>query len=455
VLRGEVENVTMLFSDIEGSTAMVTRLGDLWIEALDAQRRLCRSAWASWNGTEMGTEGDSFFVVFTDASDAVNAAIQAQESIAAHEWPGGEPVRIRIGIHCGPAVRHEDGFVGLDVHRAARVGGAAHGGQTLLSAAVEARVRGELPERFAIRDLGSHGLKDIAEPERLFQVFTPGLPSIFPPPRGMGTPESGLAGVGDYRFIRALGESTHGNLYLAVPPDRLKAPDELVTVKVTQGADNEASVRRMTRELRAFAGVSSPYLVSLLDAGKQGDAFFYAMEYCELGSLAIPERLLDRTEVARAVAQAARAVHALHQAGLVHRGIKPSNILLKADGARLADFGLVQPLDPTQSTTSLGAISAVDFVEPGLLSGKVATPASDIWSLAATLHWGLTHEGLYGVLPTDDPLFCVRRVLTSPPELSAKLRPAEAELVARCITGPADQRPSTALALAEAIEGLP
>ena len=149
--------------------------------------------------------------------------------------------------------------------------------------------------------------------------------------------------------------------------------------------------------------------------------FFYAMDTAS-SARSPPQLPLDRADVVRAVAQAARAVHALHLAGLVHRGVKPSNVLLKADGARLADFGLVQALDPTHSMTSLGAISAVDFVEPSLLSGQGATPASDIWSLAATLHSGLTQEGLYGVLPADGPLFCVRRILTSPPRLSPTLR---------------------------------
>ena len=156
-----------------------------------------------------------------------------------------------------------------------------------------------------------------------------------------------------------------------------------------------------------------------------------------------------------AMTEVARGAHALHEAGLVHRGIKPSTVLLRSGGARLADFGLVQALEPTQSMTSLGAISAVDFVEPSLMSGHPATPASDIWSLAATLHWGLTHEGLYGVLPADDPLFCVRRILTSQPRLSPALAAADAELIERCLTGPPGERPKTALVMAETLERQP
>ena len=104
--------------------------------------------------------------------------------------------------------------------------------------------------------------------------------------------------------------------------------------------------------------------------------------------------------------------------------------------------------------TSLGAINAVDFVEPAQLSGQTATPASDVWSLAATLHWALTGDGLYGVLPEDDPLFCVRRILTAPPRVSASLEAGAAALVARCVGVSPEERPATALAFAEALERL-
>lgn len=157
----------MLFSDIEGSTSMVARLGGAWIDVLAAHRRLCRDAWARWGGTEMGTEGDSFFVVFDDPTPAVRAAVTAQEAISSHAWRRGEEVRIRIGIHTGPVVRHEDGYVGLDVHRAARVCSAAHGGQTLMSGTVHALVRERLGDALSVLDLGSHRLKDIPEPVRL------------------------------------------------------------------------------------------------------------------------------------------------------------------------------------------------------------------------------------------------------------------------------------------------
>jgi class 3 adenylate cyclase len=444
-----MRHVAMLFSDIEGSTELVSRLGAEWLSVLATQRRLCRAAWEAWRGDEMGTEGDSFFVVFADEADAVHAAIAAQEALNAESWPNGEHVRVRMGVHAGPAVRHEEGYVGVDVHRAARVGAAAHGGQVLVSGPVYDAVRERLDPRLAVLDLGAHDLKGLDRPERLVQVTAPGLPTVFPPPRS--GPQ--LAGVADYRFIRSLGESAHGVLYLAVPPPRVRTDAPFVTVKVVEGGDDEATVRRVTRELQAFARVSSPYLVRLLDAGRHHDRFFYATEYCELGSLADPQRPLVRDEVLRALAQVALAAQALHDAGLVHRGIKPSNVLLKEDGARLSDLGLIRALEATQSMTSLGAMSAVEFTEPVLVSGGTPSPASDVWSLAATLHWGLTGHGLFGALPEDDPLFCVRKVLTSRPRLDEGLTGPERELVARVLEAAPESRP-TARELADRLSAL-
>jgi class 3 adenylate cyclase len=443
----------MLFSDIEGSTSMVSRLGDLWFEVLQQHRELCRAAWDRWRGTELGTEGDSFFVEFDDPLNAVSAAMEAQLALAAQTWPDGEHVRIRVGVHTGSVVRHESGFVGVDVHRAARVSSAAHGGQILVSGATALLVQDRLAEGTTLIDLGEHSLKDLPQPEHLFQVSSAGMPMVFAPPRVEGAPELKVSGIADYRFVRFLGEAGHGSMYVAVPPERLGLSDRFVTVKVIPGIETPEAARRADRELRAFASVTSEQLVKLFDSGQQGGGFYYAMQYCELGSLAAPARALSRTEVLQAIADTSRAAHAIHQAGLVHRAIKPSNVLLIEGGARLADLGLAQLMEPDHSLTSLGAISGVDFMDPGQLSGDSASAASDVWSLAATLHWGLSGEGLYGTLPANDPMFCVRKVMTTQPNISAGLDPADAALIAKCLLGPAEDRP-TAWELAEALDHL-
>ncbi|WP_166679988.1 ATP-binding protein [Kribbella pratensis] len=180
--------VAMLFSDIEGSTLLLHRLGDRYLEALEDHRRILRAVWTAYGGTEMGTEGDSFFVVFGTAGAAVRAAVDGQRRLEEHRWPDGERLRVRMGIHTGTPGVYDGDYWGMDVHLAARIGAAAHGGQIVVSA-----VTGELtqlPDGVTLRDLGTHHLKDIPEPEHLLQVAIDGLKAEFPPPRTLGTSSS-------------------------------------------------------------------------------------------------------------------------------------------------------------------------------------------------------------------------------------------------------------------------
>ncbi len=179
--------VAMLFSDIEGSTRLLRTLGDRWPEVLGLQRRVCRDAWAGHDGHEIGTEGDSFFVAFATAHAAVRAATAAQLGLSDCVWPSDGPVRVRMGIHTGTPTVYEDGYAGLDVHRAARIAGTAHGGQVIVSEVTASSVRGTLDPSVHLRDLGRHRLKDLPAPEHLFQLEIAGLPSDFPPLRSLGT----------------------------------------------------------------------------------------------------------------------------------------------------------------------------------------------------------------------------------------------------------------------------
>jgi len=178
--------VTMLFSDIEGSTALLSRLGDQYGQALSDHRAVLRAAFEAWRGREMDTQGDSFFVVFETAADAVACCLAAQRALAAHDWPGGDAVRVRMGLHSGEPARHEDGYIGMDVHRAARIAATAHGGQVVLSE-VTLQQAGPLPEGASVRDLGFHRLKDIGAPERIYQLAGPGLLDDFPALKSLGT----------------------------------------------------------------------------------------------------------------------------------------------------------------------------------------------------------------------------------------------------------------------------
>jgi predicted ATPase/class 3 adenylate cyclase len=175
--------VTFLFTDIEGSTRLVQDLGDRYGEVLADHCRILRKAIAEAGGTEVGTEGDSFFAVFPSAPAAVAATIAAQRGLAAHGWPDGAEVRVRMGLHTGEGTRGGDNYTGLDVHRAARIAAAGHGGQVLVSEATRSLVD-RLPDA-TFRDLGGHRLKDLANPEHLFQVEVAGLPSDFPALRSL------------------------------------------------------------------------------------------------------------------------------------------------------------------------------------------------------------------------------------------------------------------------------
>ncbi len=263
-------------------------------------------------------------------------------------------------------------------------------------------------------------------------------------------------GIADYEFVRFLGEGNNGEFYLAKPPKRVPVDDEHVAVKVLAGTTSDDAFRRMTRELRTFAAVNSPYLVLLYDAGQEGGTFFYAMEYLPMGSLATPARPLERDEVVRAVEHAARAAHALHEVGSAHRDIKPANVLLHEEGAKLSDLGLVQILAPGQTVTGLAGVGSIEFMDPAIMQGGRASRASDVWSLGATLHRALTGTGLYGELPERDPLLALRKVLNSTPELAASLSTGEADVIRACLADPAERPPTAeevAVMIAELRDG--
>ena len=177
------------FTDIEGSTALLGRLGDDgYAQVLADHHALIRSALAGHDGSEVDTQGDGFFAVFSSPRACVAAVLEMQQAIDAHAWPHGEQVRVRMGIHCGEAAQTATGLVGLEVHRAARVAAVAYGGQALVSEAVAVLVRDGLPPGAALADLGVHRLKDLGRPERIFQLTAAGLPAEFPPLRSLGNP---------------------------------------------------------------------------------------------------------------------------------------------------------------------------------------------------------------------------------------------------------------------------
>jgi predicted ATPase/class 3 adenylate cyclase len=184
-----VETLTFLFTDIEGSTTLLDRLGSTrYGHVLADHHALIRSALVAHDGKELTMMGDGFFAAFSSLRACLAAVLTMQQALEAHAWPGGEHVRVRMGIHTGEAELTEAGPVGIDVHRAARIAAVAHGGQILLSETASALIQGALPAGTALTDLGAHRLKDLGRPERIFQLAAAGMRSEFPALRSLGNP---------------------------------------------------------------------------------------------------------------------------------------------------------------------------------------------------------------------------------------------------------------------------
>jgi predicted ATPase/class 3 adenylate cyclase len=236
--------VTMLFTDIEGSTRLLQRLGpDAYGRVLGDHHRLIRDSVSARRGVEIKTEGDSFFVVFHSAIDALCAAAEAQRALAAAPWPEGVAVHVRMGVHTGDVQISEGEYLGVDVHRAARIAAAAHGDQVLVSAVTRSVAEPELPDGYSMRDLGEHMLKDFDVPEHLYQLDVAGLRGDFPAPRAVPTrfdllpaevssfvgrtAELARAGelLGETRLLTLTGPGGTGKTRLAIQLARARAAD--------------------------------------------------------------------------------------------------------------------------------------------------------------------------------------------------------------------------------------
>src|SRR2546423_9435662 len=169
--------VTFLFTDIEGSTHLLQQGGERYPSLLEEYRSLVRTAFHACSGHEVDTQGDGFFVALARASEAIGAAVEMQRSLASHAWPEDVLVRVRMGLHTGEPQRASNGYVGLDVHQAARIMSAGHGGQILLSQSTRELLEQELPPAVSLRGLGGHRLNDLQRPTRLFPVVIADFPA--------------------------------------------------------------------------------------------------------------------------------------------------------------------------------------------------------------------------------------------------------------------------------------
>jgi predicted ATPase/class 3 adenylate cyclase len=299
-----VETLTFLFTDIEGSTALLARLeDDGYARVLAGHHALIRSALAAHDGREVDTQGDAFFAVFSSPRGCVAAVLAMQRAIQDHAWPGGEQVRVRMGIHCGEAARTATGLVGLEVHRAARVAAVAHGGQVLVSEAAAVLVRDWLPPGVSLADLGVHRLKDLGRPERIFQLHAPGLQAGFPPLRSLGNPAlpnnlpaqlSAFVGRGrEVAEVWALVESSRlvtltgaggcgkTRLGLQVAAELLDGSgDGVWLAELAAVTDQDAVAPAISQALRLAVNPGRPALEALLDALEPQDVLI-VVDNCE------------------------------------------------------------------------------------------------------------------------------------------------------------------------------
>jgi eukaryotic-like serine/threonine-protein kinase len=262
--------------------------------------------------------------------------------------------------------------------------------------------------------------------------------------------------VADYVFLRELGRGEHSQVYLARTPRRLGLASDTVAVKVLTLAGTDG-FDAVAEELSLFAGLRSPQLVPMYDVGMDAGVVFYAMRHEQLGSLSAPARELTRGEQLAAIARAARGAHAMHEAGLPHRGIGPQNILLDRAGGVLAEPAVAHLLSHGHTLTGFGAgtwAGRWELVDPELMRGRPAGRASDIWSLGVTLHLLLTGHGLFPALVSADPFTAVRIYLRSQPEPGEDLADGERAVVLRALHPDPARRYRTAEDFAAAVEGV-
>lgn len=261
--------------------------------------------------------------------------------------------------------------------------------------------------------------------------------------------------VADFEIVRPLGRG--GSFLLATPPHRLRDAGSHVVLKVYRADaanDQPAAMQRVSSALREFASVRSPYLVRLLEVGRNDGLIYCAMEHLAGGSLAAPANQLTFAHVLRAVAHAARGAHDLHEHGIAHRNIHPGAVILHPQGALLSDPGLATYLNPGMTLTGRLGQPHLTYMSPDVLRGQEPTRASDLFALAATLHYAASGQTLYPTIDDSNPSAALAEIMSSTPTIAPGLPGPIEQIVRQSIEPGNPDRPKTAGDLADRLDAL-
>lgn len=261
-----------------------------------------------------------------------------------------------------------------------------------------------------------------------------------------------MESLADYTIVRKMREGNHGTVYLAEPPARLGLTDDVVALKTLGNHGDDDDFRRVANELRLLHSVQSEFVLDLIDAGNAGGQLFFTTRYYPEGSLEDSYGRLSEQMVRQCVADAARGLHALHDIGVAHRDVKPSNVLVSEGRGLVAELGLAQLIDGRSTTVGGGPLGALEFTSPDIIWGHDASRRTDIWSLAMTLHRCLTGTSALGSMPETGLLDACRHVLETRPQVDEAIDQTTQSILDRCFAEDLSHRYATAQEFATDIE---
>jgi predicted ATPase/class 3 adenylate cyclase len=413
--------VAFLFTDIQGSTRLLQALGERYPAVHDEHAAIVRRAVAEAGGTEVSTHGDAFFVAFRSPVGAVRAAVAAQRGLAAHDWSPGPPVRVRMGVHTGEGTLGGDDYVGLDVHRAARIADAAHGGQVIVSEATRGLVRHALPAGVSLRDLGVHRLRGLADTEHLHELVVEGLASDFPPPRTLDARPNNLP----LQLTSFVGREKE-----IAEVERLLGQTRLLTLTGPGGSGKSRLALRVAAELLTrfqdgscfvdLSPVTDPALVPAAVANALGVPEAAGRPIIEGVKEHLRHReLLQVVDNFEQVAEAGPVIEELLTAAPRLRTIVTSRVVLSLPGEQEYPVPPLHVPDPARLPSDLSAISAVEAVRLFAERAMAANPRFTLTERNAPVVAEITSR-LDG-LPLAIELAATRTKVLTPEQILSRL----------------------------------